>query len=201
MHKIHGHNLLIKYLMTNHNNFSSKKIIEVGTTREKYANQSSTIKIAKACRNLGLDFTTVDMDPKNSEEANQDLRAVNESFKAVTSKGEDFLENFDGEISMLYLDAFDTVLSPNHHSSTRKESYKNNLDCDITNELCWKMHLDCCIYALNKIEVGGFICIDDIYNSDDYFGKGMTAIPFLVDSGQYEIVEYVPDAIILRRVR
>ncbi len=91
MHRIHGHNLFIKYLMTNYNNFNSKNIIEIGTTREKYANQSSTIKIAKVCNRFGLNFTTVNMDPKNSAVAEKDLLLVNPSFKAVVSKGEDYL--------------------------------------------------------------------------------------------------------------
>ena len=201
MHKIHGHNLFIKFMMTNHHKFVSKNIIEVGTTREKYSNQSSTIKIAKVCDRFDLNFITVDMDPKNTFVASKDLKLVNPTFTAVTSKGEDYLENFQDKISMLYLDAFDTVLNENHHSQSRKKSYKEHLDCEITNELCWKMHLDCCIHALNKVEIGGFICIDDIYNSDDYFGKGMTAIPFLLESGKYEIIEYIPDAIILKRIK
>ena len=201
MNKIHGHNLFIKYMMTNHNNFKSKNIIEVGTTREKYANQSSTIKIAKVCNRFDLNFTTVDMDPDNTAVALSDLALVNPNFKAVVSKGEDYLESFDGQISMLYLDAFDTVLSKNHHSQKRIDSYKKNLDCDITNELCWQMHLDCCIHACDKVEIGGFICIDDIYNDEDYFGKGKTAIPYLVETGKYEIIEYMPDALILKRIK
>lgn len=187
--------------MTNHNNFKSKNIIEVGTTREKYANQSSTIKIAKVCNRFDLNFTTVDMDPDNTAVALSDLALVNPNFKAVVSKGEDYLESFDGQISMLYLDAFDTVLSKNHHSQKRIDSYKKNLDCDITNELCWQMHLDCCIHACDKVEIGGFICIDDIYNDEDYFGKGKTAIPYLVETGKYEIIEYMPDALILKRIK
>ncbi len=102
---------------------------------------------------------------------------------------------------MLYLDAFDTVLSKDHHSQKRKDSYKKNLDCDITNELCWQMHLDCCIHACDKVEIGGFICIDDIYNNEDYFGKGKTAIPYLVNTGKYQIIEYMPAALILKRIK
>jgi hypothetical protein len=187
--------------MTNHHNFSSKNIIEVGTTREKFSNQSSTVKISKACNSLGLGFTTVDMDPENTEVASKDLHNVNPNHRAVTSKGEDFLGSYKGQISMLYLDAFDTVLGVNHHSSKRKKSYEENLNCDITNELCWKMHLDCCLHAEDKIELGGFICIDDIYNDEDYFGKGKTAIPYLLGTGKYNIVEYMPDAIILKRIK
>lgn len=201
MNKIHGHNLLIKYLFTNHNNFVSKNIIEVGTTREKFHNQNSTIKIANICNDLGLNFSTIDMDPINTRVANYDLSLINDKYKAITSKGEDYLESYEDKISMLYLDAFDTVLSENHHSGKRKESYKKNLDSEITNELCWQMHLDCCIHACDKVEIGGFICIDDIYNSDDYFGKGKTAIPYLLETGKYDFIEYMPDALILKRVK
>ena len=187
--------------MTNHHSFSSKNVIEIGTTREKFSNQSSTIKISKVCDSLGLNFTTVDMDPENTQVALKDLKEVNANHNAVTRKGEDYLKDYNGQISMLYLDAFDTVLSQNHHSNKRKASYEKNLNCDITNELCWKMHLECCVHVEDKIEIGGFICIDDIYNDVDYFGKGKTAIPYLIDTGKYDVIEYMPDAIILKRIK
>jgi hypothetical protein len=203
MSKVHGHKYLIDYLNKHKDIFLGEGgvMIEVGSTREPYKHQSSTGKLATLAKQFNMHFITVDMDPELTEKARETLLDIDPSFEAVNSKGEDFLAEYAGDVKVVYLDAFDTVLSPKHHSADRKDRYKENMDCEITNEACWQMHLDCVMPLVKKLPVGGVICIDDIYNDKDYFGKGKTAIPYLLGTKRFEIGGYKADAIIMRKIK
>lgn len=50
------------------------------------------------------------------------------------------------------------------------------------------MHLDCCKNIIHKCNSSSLICFDDILNNNNK-GKGVTAIPFLLDNN-FKIIEY-----------
>lgn len=167
------HKLLISFIKKD-KDIQNKTLIEIGCTREATSAQDSTKSFYDLSTKLGFNFITVDMDPENIKNVKSRLKNIN----AVCSKGEDFLKGYDGNIDYLYLDAFD-FYHP-RHSKKRKDSYKTNLGCEITKDdsLCHKMHLDCCIYSVDKMPNKSIIVIDDVIS--DRQGKGVTAIPFLL---------------------
>ena len=88
-----------------------------------------------------MKIISVDMDPKCSQNVINIANKYNFiNYEVHTMKGEDFLKKYDKDIDYIYLDAFD--YDHGKHSNKRKESYKKNLNCNITNELCHKMHLN-----------------------------------------------------------
>ena len=54
-----------------------------------------------------------------------------------------------------------------------------------------KMHFDCAFHMINNnlITKDSVVCFDDILNKESTQGKGVTAIPFLLDNNM-EITEY-----------
>ena len=108
------------------------------------------------------------------------LKNTYSDINSVNMKGEDFLKEFKGNIDFLYLDAFD--YDHGQHSSIRKSRYKEEMNCEITNPLCHKMHLDCVVNSYKKISKDGVIVFDDVLG-DFSKGKGVTAIPFLLNNG------------------
>ena len=70
----------------------------------------------------------------------------------------------------------------------------------ISNENCWKMHLECAKILAKKMKSGSYIFFDDVYVGAPYWnGKGKTAIPFLLDNG-FELVEFKPTAAVFKKV-
>ena len=56
------------------------------------------------------------------------------------------------------------------------------------NRLSAEVHLETTKYIYENIVKGGVIAFDDTYfEKDEWFGKGKTAIPFLLENG-YELV-------------
>tara|TARA_R110000737_G_scaffold283279_1_gene289886 strand:- start:10 stop:567 length:558 start_codon:yes stop_codon:yes gene_type:complete len=163
---------------------NSKVLVEVGTTREAVSGQDSTKYFYNISNELGFKFITVDMDEENSR--NVESRFPN--ISAVTMKGEDYLKEYQGMIDYVYLDAFDFYHS--QHPQYRKDKYRDILNCEINNESCHKMHLECCESLINKMPTGGIILFDDVLNPQ-YDGKGKTAIPFLLENN-FNVVRYHP---------
>lgn len=197
----HGHALLMAHWQTNPpaDIGRKRKLIEVGTTREEVPGQGSTRKLAEVCKNLGLDFVTVDMDPRNGREAQQMFDRMGYDFKAVTSKGEDFLAAYDGEIDFVFLDAYD--FDHGMHSEIRQSRYEKFLGSRIDEEACHKMHLDCAEALITKLAPDGLICFDDTWQDDDgnWTAKGTTAMPFLLANG-FEVIRKENRAALLKRV-
>lgn len=183
----HGHSYLIHYITSNNILTKGKTMIEIGSTREKVKGQQSTTKLASFCNENNIHFITVDMDPKNTEVAQQDLRKINTTFNAVCSKGEDYLEKYNGNIDFVYLDAFDFWLPG--HSEYRKDRYNKYLGDTINDESCWKMHLECAQHLQKKMKSGGVIAIDDTWVvPGGYKGKGKTAVPYLIKHGYKQYI-------------
>lgn len=188
---MHGHSLMIKILDSDLN-IKGKTLIEIGTTREGLHGQDSSSVFYKISKEYGIGFTTVDMDPENTKKIKDRFPDIN----AICSKGEDFLQNFAGEINYLYLDAFDFY--HNNHSSKRLESYQKNLDTTINDKSCHKMHLDCAKNCIEKMSAGGVIVFDDCFGEKFETGKGVTAIPFLIDNG-FKVIMRNPQAVALQK--
>ncbi|NIY73841.1 hypothetical protein HCZ30_15530 [Marivivens donghaensis] len=197
----HGHALLMTHWQTNPpaDIGRKRKLIEIGTTREEVPGQGSTRKLAEVCKNLGLDFVTVDMDPRNGREAQQMFDRMGYDFKAVTSKGEDFLAAYDGEIDFVFLDAYD--FDHGMHSEIRQSRYEKFLGARIDEEACHKMHLDCAESLITKLAPDGLICFDDTWQDENgnWTAKGTTAMPFLLANG-FEVIRKENKAALLKRV-
>lgn len=198
----HGQKLLIDYLLENYNNSTRvgsqmKTIIEIGTTREDLPGQSSTLKIAKVAKHLGMLFTTVDMDEENSNRVREELKSLDERFSAVSKKGEDFLAEYNGLIDFLFLDAFD--FDHGQHSLDRKSRYREVLGVEISNEACYKMHLDCVTSSIWKFSDDAIVVFDDTWRvSGRWEGKGATAVPFLLENG-FSILKADYKAVMLKK--
>lgn len=181
----HGHALLIDYLQSHRPAKIARRrvMIEIGTTREQVPGQGSTEKLARLCDALGLDFITVDMDPRNSAVARRLFRRLNLPFQAVTAKGEDFLAGWQGEIDYCFLDAYD--FDHGQHSELRQSRYESFLGSRIEDEQCHKMHLDCATSLVAKMAADGVICFDDTWTDTDgaWTAKGTTAMPYLLSHG------------------
>jgi hypothetical protein len=192
---VHGHTLLLNYL--GDKDLSDwKSIVEIGSTRESIEGQGSTKIIAHFAKQRGLHFISVDMDPDQTERAQSLFKAMQLDFSAIHAKGEEFLKSYSGELTCIYLDAFD--YDHGQHSSKRKDAYMRLLGVEITNENAAKMHLECAKAIVNKAEVK-IIGIDDTWrNYGRYFGKGALAVPYLLQHS-YKIVEKSNLALVLER--
>jgi hypothetical protein len=138
-----------------------------------------------------MNLISVDMDPEVINNIIKIGKQVNfMKHKCIAMKGEDFLKDYNQKIDFIYLDAFDFF--HNAHSEWRYERYKKNMNCTISNDLCWQMHLDCCKNIINKLQKHTLICFDDILNKEATEGKGVKAVPFLRNSNKVKELEYVP---------
>ena len=197
----HGHALLMDALNAAPPAPNDKRrvVIEIGTTRELVLGQGSTQKLAALCAEYGLDFITVDMDPRNTRNAARMFARAGYDFQAVTAKGEDFLAQYEGMINYIFLDAYD--FDHGNHSEIRQDRYVKFLGGRIMEEQCHKMHLDCAKTLIAKMTPDGLICFDDTWTSPDgaWTAKGTTAMPFLLENG-FELIEARNNAALLRRL-
>jgi len=124
-----------------------------------------------------------------------------DKFATVNQKAEEFLSNFKGTVDIVYLDGYDYSSSENHHSETRKAKYLKYFGTSIQNHKCYQMHLDTAKLIHERIKLGGLICINDVNSVADFQHKGRTAIPYLIWTGCYQIVDSGYGAILLQRRR
>jgi len=196
----HGHALLIEQLTRTPPPQDGRKrlMVEIGTTREQVAGQGSTLKLAQLCTDLGLNFVTVDMDPRNTRQAQMMFRRNGFAFCAITAKGEDYLAGFEGEIDYVFLDAYD--FDHGMHSNLRQSRYEKFLGSRIEETQCHQMHLDCATALIDKLAPDGLICFDDTWQDESgaWTAKGTTAMPFLLENG-FEIIAARNKAALLRR--
>lgn len=191
---MHSHKLLSDYIekMFSKEFLKNKIIIEIGSTREILHNQNSSNHFIKFCKKYEMKLISVDMDPECSNNVREMAKTNNfDNVEVITKKGEDFLEDYKNSINFIYIDAFDYWHK--NHSEKRKESYKKNLNVELNSNdfLCHKMHFDCAFHMINNnlITKDSVVCFDDILNKESTQGKGVTAIPFLLDNNM-EITEY-----------
>ena len=195
---MHGHTLLLNHLNTlDVSLLKGKTLIEIGSVREDMEGQNSTKEFATFCHQNKMQFISVDMDPECTQHANDIFKELkNNTFLAITQKGEEYLKTYPNKIDFIYFDAFDYY--HDYHSDKRKERYKTILNKKITNENCWKMHLECCQNILGKINKNTVICFDDILDKTTFDGKGKQAIPFLLKNG-FKVLEYQKHCLLLKQ--
>ena len=181
----HGQTLLLNHLRkTPPDPIDRKRVmIEIGTTREPVPGQGSTAKLAQLCRDMGIDFITVDMDPRNSAMARRMFEKEGFPFQAITAKGEDFLADWQGMIDYCFLDAYD--FDHGQHSELRQSRYATFLGDRISDAACHKMHFDCATSLIKKLSPDGLICFDDTWTDTrgEWTAKGKTAMPYLLENG------------------
>lgn len=184
-----GHIELIKYIDSNENANQNRTVIEIGSTREFMPGHNSSEALILSCMKHNMRFISVDMDISCSENVINIAKKHNfTNYEVHTMKGEDFLQNYNEPIYYIYLDAFDFYHGG--HSDERKSKYEKYLSCEITPDdtLCHEMHLQCCKNIIGKCNDKTIIVFDDILD-DNKRGKGVTAVPYLVDNG-FKIIEY-----------
>lgn len=189
----HGHELLLSHLGSHWrekvtlSNGRRLTLIEIGTTREEVPGQGSTRKLAIFCKQHGMHFVTVDMDPHNSQMARDLFADMGVAFEAVTMKGEDYLRSREGPIDFIFLDAYD--FDHGKHSDLRQSRYERYLGSRIDDEACHQMHLDCARSVAAKLWEHGLVCIDDTWrDGDGWAAKGTLAVPYLIEN-RYRLVD------------
>lgn len=186
--KGHGHEMLIEFIKRHaqlyRNSAGDHKpvLIEVGTTRESASGQGSTRRLMEICANESFHFITVDMDSANTEMAKAMFEKNGLAFEAVHSKGEDYLEAYEGRMDFVFLDAYD--FDHGKHSERRQARYEKFLGSRIDEMQCHKMHFDCARSIIGKLSELGVVCVDDTWLHDgEWTAKGTLAVPFLLDAG------------------
>lgn len=198
----HGHALLMKTMAAREvqspGTLRGKTLTEIGTTREHMLSQGSTGKLAIFTGLLGMNFTTVDMDPANTKAAASFISYLNPEARALTAKGEDYLAAHEGRLDYVYLDAFDFY--HDRHSIERQSRYREFLGTDINDAACWEMHRLCADAVIAKMEPGGLVALDDTWTGADgsYAGKGKLAVPLLLQH-DFGIVAASQTTIVLER--
>jgi hypothetical protein len=184
----HGQELLIafakKYAGRLRTACGSRKplLLEIGTTRESAAGQSSTRRLAEFCHSQRFHFITVDMDSANTDLAAQMFRENGYPFEAVHSKGEDFLARYSGTIDMAFLDAYD--FDHGKHTEFRQARYEKFLGSRIDESECHRMHLECARLLIPISAPWSLLCVDDTWLHEGHWtAKGTLAVPHLLENG------------------
>lgn len=197
----HGQDLLIAHLRAHWPDpveGRRRRLVEIGTTREAVPGQGSTKQLAALCDELGMDFVTVDMDPQNGRRAQRMFHRNEQTFLAVSRKGEEYLAQTDGPLDYVFLDAYD--FDHGNHSEWRQSRYTQFLGDRISDAACHQMHLECAQALVEKLAPDGLICFDDTWLDDagKWTAKGKTAMPYLLERG-FEVIEARNRAALLRR--
>jgi hypothetical protein len=202
----HGHDLLLRTLSQHLASYKSTVaprqpvLVEIGTTREDIPGQGSTRKIALYCKQHGLDFVTVDMDPHNSLLAREMFQQIGATqFEAITAKGEDYLRQHSGPFDFVFLDAYD--FDHGKHSEIRQSRYQQFLGSRIDEQQCHQMHLDCAQSVQAKLTPHGLVCLDDTWlEYGQWVAKGTLAMPYLLEH-QFDLLEVRNRAALLGRTK
>lgn len=202
----HGHDLLLSALTQHLAGYKSAVaprqpvLVEIGTTREDVPGQGSTRKIALFCKQHGLGFVTVDMDPHNSLLAREMFQQIGTpQFEAITAKGEDYLRQHSGPFDFVFLDAYD--FDHGKHSEIRQSRYEQFLGSRIDEQQCHQMHLDCAQSVQAKLTPHGLVCVDDTWlENGQWVAKGTLAMPYLL-ANQFDLLEARNRAALLGRTK
>lgn len=201
----HGHHLLLEYLegsLSKYKKMISDRVptlIEVGTTRENIPGQGSTRKIAEFCKRNKMQFITVDMDSHNTDMAYNLFIEMEMPFKAINSKGENYLSAYAGYMDFVFLDAYD--FDHGNHSELRQSRYEKFLGNRIDEKKCHQMHLECAESIAVKLQPHGVVSIDDTWLVDGkWCAKGTLAVPYLLENG-FEVIVAKNRSVLMRRIQ
>lgn len=198
-----GHRLLIEYLDEHHQEYKSKfgsqnpGLLEIGCTREEWSHLNSTYKLEMVAQELGMRFTTIDMDQDAINRVKQKM--ISPQSSAIAGSAESVIPQLNEKYHFVYLDGYDITLSETHHNEVRKDQYRKYLKKEMSNDQCYQMHLTTVKYLDDKLCAGGLLCFNDIISLKDYSYKGKLAIPYLLRTGRYRIVKHEYNALLLEK--
>jgi hypothetical protein len=200
----HGQALLLEYLKSKLEVYRADLggrrpvLIEIGTTREEVSGQGSTRQLTEFCMAHDVDFITVDMDPHNAEMARELFGSMKCTHcDAITMRGEDYLQSYNGPLDFVFLDAYD--FDHGKHSELRQSRYEQFLGSRIDEQQCHQMHFECAQTLVQKLSTHGVVCIDDTWLEDGrWTAKGTLAVPYLVENG-FELLEARNRAVLMGR--
>ena len=160
-------------------------IVEIGSSRTNYFQDSSTFYFEKISNEYNTDFFTIDF----SKEV---INSIPQKFtqKKFQMSGEDFMQNFltysSKKIGLLYLDNFDIIYNEKHKKSLLSrvgELYKNK-NIELNNENSAKTHLEQLILSMKYFHDNAHVIIDDTsFRNNTWFGKGALCVPYLLENG------------------
>jgi hypothetical protein len=159
-------------------------IVEVGSQRERGKGSSYELKQLAEC--FGIDFFTVDLSTRSYEAAKDSVGEC-----AFLEDGAQFLRDFKGKISILYLDNYDIIYSQEHAMdiSVRMASVAEELGYSFEDEYKQNTnsifaHLEQARAALPKMTNICIIGVDDTQlRNGTWWGKGALVVPFLIHNG------------------
>lgn len=161
----------------------SKTMFEVGSTRD----YGSTQFYSSLANQEGFNFVTVDSSEDSHNAAKKHIDQMNnENIKAVLDSGENYSKNYDKkDIFIAYLDGFDIVTDWPHKQSTIDFYTKQGIDLiKDGNKLSAESHLTIVKNLEDNFMDECYICFDDSWlQNGEWFGKGKTAIPYLITKG------------------
>ena len=176
-------------------------IIEIGVGRVGWdkipMKANSTIYFDFLAKKHDKDFISVDFNPEMVEYSKQYV-----GDRCIYAEGTAFLNDFEGQISALYLDNYDVVYSDKHGKTLDK--YKEvygafGYEIKANNEESAAVHLSQLKAALPKMHAKGVICLDDtLLKNGKWWGKGATCVPYLIDLG-WKIVAKCQNGVILNK--
>jgi hypothetical protein len=164
-----------KAVMHMYERMKNPNIVEIGVTRKRgnLGDGDSTSIWAWFISKYGGSYFGCDISHESIEES----RKLLESYISVEDNsriaalyemdGLEFIKNFNNNIDLLYLDSWDYTAGSNDSAI---------------------FHLHLILNAINKIEVGGCVLIDDIFDLDTFEGKGKFVIPYLLHSSNFKCI-------------
>lgn len=207
-------------------------VLEIGSER----GEGSTRFFSDYALAHGVLFITVDVNPDVIQNAIDyeigQPRIIGRSAVAVVARGEDFLTTFAEDlgvqdqqgiarvpnIKIAYLDNFDwwwgEPITPYADHVTFGEELYEPFGLELSNDASQAAHLAQAQLVHEYNDAGSLIIFDDTWGVDQldrvgyWDGKGGTAVPWLLDTGCYETLEYEHGPgvvygafVVLRRVR
>jgi hypothetical protein len=159
-------------------------IVEIGSVRER-SSESSSLYFANKASDAGLNFLTVDLSENSWALAREYV-----GDKAVLADGAEFLRNFDGKISVLYLDNYDYPYDEAHFQSICERSGHDfdGATCDDVRKRSPQVHFEQMLAALPKLASPCWIVVDNTDRSkpskrlfNPFWGKGATVVSYLIN--------------------
>lgn len=159
-------------------------IVETGcirnTTEEsKIGDGWSTLNWKYYSDNTGSDVHVVDINDGHMKKSKEIVPESN-LIKYYLNDSVDFLNKFDKKIDLLFVDSFDFCGD--------EENIRN----------CHLHSLNEIKAAWNKLNDKCFILIDDVFNDQNWAGKGELSIPYLLENG-FELVYFIDSQVLLKR--
>jgi hypothetical protein len=159
-------------------------IVETGcirnTTEEsKFGDGWSTLNWKYYADKTNSKVYVVDIDENH---LNKSKEVVPPSENIIYTKDDsiNYLKYFEGKIDLLFLDSYDYCGDAENIRKCHEHSLKE------------------VIAAWDKLNEHCFVLIDDVFNNQNWDGKGKLSIPYLIESG-FEVVYYADSQVLLKR--